>query len=97
MWNSRNKEEFHIALVSNKKQDVENNTSNAYTAQHKKKGIFKNFKGPGKKVELSKIECYNYHKMGNYRSHYLKNPRNKKRKREHENFVEEAPPKKSKA
>jgi len=41
------------------------------------------FKGPRKKVDLSKIECYNCHKMGHYKSHCSENPRNKKREREH--------------
>lgn len=47
-------------------------------------------------MDLSKIECYNYHMMGHYKSHCPKNPKNKKREREHVNVADEDPPKKNK-
>jgi len=56
MWNACRQEEARISLVNNKKEEEENN-SNAYSAHHNKKGTFKKFKGPKKKVYLSKIEC----------------------------------------
>lgn len=37
---------------------------------------------------MSKIECYQCHKKGHYKSDYLENPRNKKRGRDQDNFVE---------
>ena len=59
--------------------------SNAYVAHHK--GTFKK-KGPKKKVDMSKIECYHCHKMGHYRSDCLDNPRSRKRGRDHANMAE---------
>ena len=38
-------------------------------------------KGPRKKVDMSKIECYHCHKMGHYRSECPDNPRSKKKDR----------------
>ena len=60
--------------------------SKSYVAHHK--GNFKK-KGPRKKVDMSKIECYRCHKMGHYRSECPNNPRNRKRERYHANMVEE--------
>jgi len=74
----------------------EENTSNAYSSHHKKKGNFKKFKGPKKTMDLCKVECYNCHKMGHYQSHYPENPRNKKRNMDQANFVDEGPLKKNK-
>ena len=96
MWNACSQEEAHISLVSEKREDEENNTSNAYSSHHMKKGVYKKFKGPKKQVDLSKIECYNCHKMGHYKSQYPENQRKKKREIEHANVVDEAPPKKNK-
>jgi len=83
-------------MVNNKKENEEENTSNDYSANHKKKGTFKKFKGPKKNMDLSKVECYNCHKMGHYQSHCPKKPRNKKRNRDQVNVVDEAPSKKNK-
>ena len=66
--------------------------SNAYVAHHKGKRS----KGPWKKVDMSKIECYQCHKKGHYKSDYPKNPRNKKRRRDQANFAEEGDLKKVK-
>ena len=55
MWNVCSQEGACISLINNKEEDEEDNTSNVYTSQHKKKGVFKKFKGPKKKVDLSKI------------------------------------------
>lgn len=96
MWNACNQEEARISLANHKKEEDEDNTSNAYYANHNKKGGYKKFKGPKKKVDLSKIECYNCHKMGHYKSQCPENLRNKKREREHGNVVDEVPPKKNK-
>ena len=97
MWNACSQEEARISLVNNKEEDEEEeNTLNPYFAHHKKKGTFKKFKGPKKKVDLSKIECYNRHKMGRYKNQHLENPKNKKRDRDQTNITEEAPPKKIK-
>ena len=95
LWNACSQEEVKISLVSNKENEEEK-ISNAISAHHKNTGTFKKSKGPGKKVDLSKIECYNCHKMGHYRSDCPKNPRNKKRERDHANIVEEEDPKKVK-
>ena len=38
---------------------------------------------------MSKVEFYQFHKRGHYRSIYLDNPRNKKRERDQANIVEE--------
>ena len=81
-------EELRISLVANNEE-----VSNAYIDQHK--GNFKK-KGPRKKVDMSKIECYQCHKMRHYKSDCLNNPRNKKRERDHANVAEEASPKKVK-
>ncbi len=61
-------EEYQVSLVNNKKEDEEENISNAYFSQHKKKGTFKKLKGPKGKFDLSKIECYNCQKMGHYKN-----------------------------
>ena len=66
--------------------------SNAYVVHHKGKRL----KGPRKKVDMSKIECYQFHKKGHYKSDCLKNPRTKKRGRDQANFVEEGDSKKFK-
>ena len=66
MWNAFSQEEAHISLVSGKKEDEENNTSNAYYAHCKNKGSYKKFKETKKVVDLSKIECCNCHYMGHY-------------------------------
>ena len=66
--------------------------SNAYASQHR--GKFK--KGPKRKVDMSKVECYQCHKKGHYRSDCPDNPRNKKRERDQVNIVEEGDPKKVK-
>jgi len=86
MWNACSQEEASVSLTNNK-EDEEENISNAYSAHHEKKGTFKKFKGPKKKVDLSKIKCYNCHKMGEYKSHCLESPRNKKREREYVNVI----------
>ena len=78
MWNACSQEEACISLVSDKKEDEENNTSNSYSSHQKKKGVYKKFKGPKKKVDLSKVECYNWHTKGHYKSQCPKNPRNKR-------------------
>lgn len=75
MWNACSQEEAGVSLVNNK-EDEEEYISNAYSAHHKKKGTFKKFKGPKKKVDLSKIECYNCHKMGHYKNQCPENLRN---------------------
>lgn len=49
----------------------------------------KRLKGPRKKVDMSKIECYQCHKKGHYKSDCHENPKNKKRGRDYANFVEE--------
>lgn len=59
-------------------------------------GTFKNFKGPKKKADLSKIECYDCHNTGHYKNQCPQNLRNKKRDRDQENVIDEVPPKKSK-
>lgn len=46
-------------------------------------------------MDLSKVECYNCHKMGNYKSHCPENPRNKKRDGDQANVTDEAPSKKN--
>src|SRR5699024_8030539 len=78
MWNACNQEEARILLVNNKENEEEN-ISNVDFTHHKKKGTFTKFKGPKKKVDLSKIECYHCHKMGHYKNQCPKNPRNKSR------------------
>ena len=67
LWNACSQEEVRISLVSN-----------AYSAHHKNKGNFKKCKGPRRKIDLSKIECYNCLNMGHYKSDCLDNPNNKK-------------------
>jgi len=89
MWNTCSQEEAQILLVNNKKEDEEDNISNAYSAHHKKKV-------PKKKIDLSKIECYNCHKMSHYKNQCPENPRNKKRDRKQANITDKAPPKKNK-
>lgn len=74
MWNACSQEEARISMVNNKKENEEENTLNAYSAHHKKKGTFKKFKEPKKKRNLFKAECYNFHKMGHYQSNFPKNP-----------------------
>lgn len=95
MWNACSQEEARVSLVNNK-EDEEENISNAHSAHHKKKRNFKKFKRPKKKADLLKIECYNCHNMGHYKSHCLRIQSNKKREREHANVVDEAPSKRNK-
>jgi len=45
---------------------------------------------------MSKIECYQCHKKGRYKSDCLENPRNKKIRRDQANFFEEGDSKKVK-
>lgn len=87
IWTACSQEELRISLVANPE-----GVSNAYTAQHKRKKS----KGPQKKVDMSKVECYQCHKKGHYRSDYPNNPKNNKRDRDHANIVEEEDTKKSK-
>lgn len=47
-------------------------------------------------MDLSKVECYNFHKMGHYKSNCPRNPRSKKRDRDQANVTHEAPSKKNK-
>ena len=72
LWTSCNQEELRISLVFDSKY-----VSNAYISQHKGNKS----KGPMKKVDMSKVEWYQCHKKGNYRSDCPENPRNKKRER----------------
>jgi hypothetical protein len=53
-------------------------------------------KGPRRKVDLSKIECYNCHKMGHYKSDCPENPRIRRENRDQANVVDEGSPKKNK-
>lgn len=76
---------MRISLVTNNEEEK---VSNAYSAHHKK-GNFKKTKGPRRKVDMSKIECYQCHKMGHYKSDYPDNPKNKKKNRDQANVVEE--------
>lgn len=89
LWIVCSQEELRISLVSNPE-----GISNAYTAQHK--GNVKKSEGPRKKVDMSTVECYQFHKKGHYMSDCLDNPINKKRERDHDNIVEDEDPKKSK-
>jgi len=57
--------------------------SNAYVVHHKGKRS----KGPRKKVNMSKIECYQCHKKDHYKSDCPENPKNKKRGRDQANLV----------
>jgi len=93
LWNACSQEEVRISLVSNKENEEEK-ISNAYSAHHKNKGTFKKSKWHRRKIDLSKIECYNCHHMGHYRSGCHENPRNGKREKEHANVADEGPPKK---
>lgn len=43
---------------------------------------------------MSKIECYQCHKKGHYKSDCLENPRNKNKGRDQANFVEKGDSKK---
>jgi len=95
LWNACSQEEVRITLVSNKENEEEK-ISNAYFAHHKNKGTFKKSKGSRRKVDLSKIECYNCHKMGHYRNVCPNNPRNKKRNMDQANVVKEGSQKKNK-
>jgi len=45
---------------------------------------------------MSKLECYQFHKKGHYRSDCPDNPRNKKREIDHATITEEEDPKKDK-
>ena len=56
MWNACNHEEARISLVNNKKEDEEENISNAYFGHHMKNTTFKKFKEQKKKIDLWKIE-----------------------------------------
>lgn len=58
MWNACSQADTHISLVSNK-EDEEDNTSDAYFAHHKK-GVYKKFKGPKKKVDPSKLDIQQF-------------------------------------
>lgn len=60
LWNACTQEEMRISLVSNNKEGI---VSNAYSASHKK-GHSKKSKGEINMVDMSKIECYQCHKMG---------------------------------
>ena len=84
---------MRISLKTNKENEEEK-VSNAYSAHHKK-GNFKKSSGPRRKVDMSKIECYQCHKMGHYKSDCLDNPKNKKRDKDHANVVEEGSSKKN--
>ena len=75
---------MRISLVSNNEEEK---LSNAYSTSHKK-GHSKKSRGPRKKVDTSKIECYQCHEMGHYKSDCPKNPKNKKRNRDQANVVE---------
>ena len=88
LWTTCSQEELRISLPT-----INEEVSNAYIAHHKRNS---KKKGPRKKVDMSKIECYHCHKMGYYRSECPDNPRNKKRQRDDANVVEEASPKKEK-
>ena len=44
---------------------------------------------------MSKIECYQCHKKGHYKSDFPNTSKNKKRDRDHANFSEEGDPKKA--
>ena len=76
-----NQEELRISMVVNPE-----GISNSYVAHHKGKRL----KGPRKKVDMSKIECYQFHKKGHYKSDYPENPRNKKRGRDQAKFAEDS-------
>lgn len=78
-------EELRISLVASHE-----GVSNAYGSQHKGKKL----KGPRKKVYMSKVECYQCHRKGHYRSDCPENVRNKKRERDQTNIVEEGDPNK---
>ena len=95
LWNACCQKEVKILLVSNKENEEEN-ISNAYFNHHKNKGIFKKFKVPRKIIDLSKIGCYNCHKMGHHRSNCPENPRNKRRDKDQANSADEGSSKKNK-
>ena len=84
LWTACSQEELRISLVANPEE-----VSNAYTAEYKGKKS----KGPRKKVDMSKVECYQCHKKGHYRSDRPDNPRNKKRGRDQANVAKEDPKK----
>lgn len=90
LWNACNQEEVIISLVSNKENEEEK-VSNSYFAHHKNKGSLNKFKGPRRKVYLSKTEFYNCHKMGHYRSNC---PKNLRRDTDQANISNEGSPKK---
>jgi len=87
LWTTCSQEELRISLVANPK-----GLSNAYVAQHR--GNVK--RGPKRKVDMSKVECYQCHKKGYYRSERPDNPRNKKRERDQANVAKEEDLKKAK-
>ena len=87
LWTSCSQEELRISLATNSEGVL-----NAYIAQHKGNKS----KGPRKKVDMSKVESYQCHKRGHYRSECPDNLRNKKRERDQANIVEEGDPNKVK-
>lgn len=87
LWAACSQEELRISMVV----DPEG-VSNAYVSHHKGERS----KGPRKKFDMSKIEWYQCHKKGHYKSDCLENPRNKKRGRDQANFLEEGGSKKVK-
>ena len=79
LWTACSQEELRISLATNSE-----GVSNAYIAQHKGKKS----KGPIKKVDMSKVECYQCHKKCHYGSECPDNLRNKKIERDQANIVE---------
>lgn len=59
LWTTCSKNELRISMVTNLE-----GVSNAYVAHDKGKRL----KGLRKKVDMSKIECYQCHKKGHYKS-----------------------------
>ena len=67
--------------------------SNYYVSHHKGKRS----KGPRKKFEVPKIECYQCHKNDHYKSDCPENPKNKKGGRDQANLAIEGDLKKVKS